>query len=289
MSTAQSTTSAVWDDPLVAALIDLALEEDLGEGDHTTGALVGPYARGRGRMIAKQPLVVCGLPLLQRVYEAVGAVNVTRHVEEGARVAPGTVLATVDGEGRSLLSGERVALNFVQHLSGIATLTRACVERVAGTRLTVRDTRKTVPGLRVLAKYAVRTGGGTNHRRGLYDAILIKDNHLALAETSLGEAVQRVRSVHPTLPLEVECRSLAELDMAVAAEPDLILLDNMSLEDLAVAVARVAGRVPLEVSGGVTLDTLLAIAATGVDYVAIGALTHSAPAVDVSFRIEPIR
>jgi nicotinate-nucleotide pyrophosphorylase (carboxylating) len=141
----------------------------------------------------------------------------------------------------------------------------------------------------VLAKYAVRTGGGTNHRRGLYDAILIKDNHLALCECDLGEAVKRVRTTHPTLPLEVECRSLGELDLAVAAAPDLILLDNMSVEDLAAAVKRVAGRVPLEASGGVTLDKLPAIAATGVDYVAIGALTHSAPAVDMSLRIEPIR
>jgi nicotinate-nucleotide pyrophosphorylase (carboxylating) len=289
VSTAQTATDAVWDEPLVAALIDLALEEDLGEGDRTTGAIVGPFARGRGRMIAKEGLVVCGLPLLQRVYEAVGAVHVTRHVEEGTQVASGTVLASIDGEGRALLSGERVALNFVQHLSGIATLTRACVERVAGTRLTVRDTRKTVPGLRVLAKYAVRTGGGSNHRRGLDDGILIKDNHLALADANLGEAVRRVRLAHPTLPLEVECRALSELDVAIAAEPDLILLDNMSPDDLAAAVAHVAGRVPLEASGGVTLDTLPAIAATGVDYVAIGALTHSAPAVDVSLRIEPIR
>ena len=279
----------MWDDPLVAALIDLALEEDLGEGDHTTGTLVGPHARGRGRLVAKQRLVVCGLPILQRVYEGVGAVTVTRHVEEGMLVTTGTVLATIDGEGRSLLSGERVALNFVQHLSGIATLTRACVDRVAGAKLTIRDTRKTVPGLRVLAKYAVRTGGGTNHRRGLDDAILIKDNHLALSECDLAEAVERVRAAHPALPLEVECRSLAELDLAVTAEPDLILLDNMSVEDLAAAVKRVAGRVPLEASGGVTLDQLPAIAATGVDYVAIGALTHSAPAVDMSLRIEPIR
>jgi nicotinate-nucleotide pyrophosphorylase (carboxylating) len=279
----------VWDDPLVAALIDLALEEDLGEGDRTTGTLVGPRARGRGRLIAKQPLVVCGLPILHRVYEAVGAVNVTRHVEEGATVTPGTVLATIEGEGRSLLSGERVALNFVQHLSGIATLTRAHVDRVAGTKLVIRDTRKTVPGLRVLAKYAVRTGGGTNHRRGLDDAILIKDNHLALSGCDLGEAVRRVRTANPTLPLEVECRSLPELDMAIAAAPDLILLDNMSVDDLESAVKRVAGRVPLEASGGVTLDMLSAIATTGVDYVAIGALTHSAPAVDMSLRIEPLR
>jgi nicotinate-nucleotide pyrophosphorylase (carboxylating) len=289
VSTAHAATDAVWDEPLVAAVIDLALEEDLGEGDRTTGTLVGLHARGRGRMVAKQPLVACGLPLIQRVYEAVGAVHVTRHVEEGTKVAPGAVLATIDGEGRALLSGERVALNFVQHLSGIATLTRACVERVAGTRLVVRDTRKTVPGMRVLAKYAVRTGGGTNHRRGLDDGILIKDNHLALADTNLGDAVRRARLLHPTLPLEVECRSLDEIEAAVAAGPDLILLDNMSPEELATAVTRVAGRVPLEASGGVTLDTLPAIAASGVDYVAIGALTHSAPAVDVSLRIEPIR
>ena len=242
----------------------------------------------RGTLYAKQRLVVCGLPLLHRVFGALGAVRIAVAAKEGTLAEPGAVLATLEGEARTLLAGERLALNLLQHLCGIATLTRNCVERVRGTRLVVRDTRKTVPGLRLLAKYAVRTGGGTNHRLALDDAILIKDNHLALRGGRVGDAVRAARAAHPGLPLEVECRTLAEVREAVAAAPDLILLDNMSLGELGEAVRLVAGRVPLEASGGVGAELLPEVAAAGVDYVAMGMLTHSAPAADLSLKLVPL-
>jgi len=280
---------APWDDPHVGALLDIALAEDVGRGDRTSEALIPAGARARGRVRAKQALVVCGLPLLERVFQRIGPVEITVDAAEGSRAAAGQVLATVDGAARTLLAGERVALNLLQHLCGIATLTRAYVDRVAGTRLVVRDTRKTLPGMRALAKYAVRTGGAANHRLGLDDAILIKDNHLTLRGGDVAEAVRAARAASPELAVEVECRTLGEVAAAVDARPDLILLDNMRPEEMTLAVRRVAGRIPLEASGGVTLDTLPAIAATGVDMVAVGALTHSAPAVDLNLKIEPLR
>jgi len=279
---------APWDDPRVGALIDLALAEDLGAGDRTSEALVPAAARARGRVRAKQALVVCGLPLLERVFRRLGDVRGSALADEGALAAPGQVLATLEGPARALLAGERVALNLLQHLCGIATLTRAYVERVRGTPLVVRDTRKTLPGMRALAKYAVRTGGGTNHRLGLDDAILIKDNHLALGGGEVAAAVRRARAALPGLPLEVECRTVAEVAAAVAAGPDLILLDNMPLADVAEAVRIARGRVPLEASGGVTLEQLEALARAGVAFVAVGALTHSAPAADLNLKIEPL-
>ena len=245
-------------------------------------------ARARGRLLAKQELVVCGLPLLQRVFTNLGPVDCRLLAAEGAVAQPGDVVATVTGGARTLLTGERLALNLLQHLCGIATLTRQYVARVADTGLVVRDTRKTVPGMRALAKYAVRTGGATNHRMALDDAILVKDNHLTLGGGDFQAAVRAARARCPGLPLEVECRTLAEVERAVAAAPDLILLDNMSCEQLAAAVRLVAGRVPLEASGGITLDDLTAVAATGVQYVAIGALTHSAPAADLCLKLEPV-
>lgn len=244
--------------------------------------------RARGRLLAKQDLVVCGLPLLEKVFGHIGPVECRVLAAEGALARPGDVVATVQGRARTLLAGERLALNLLQHLCGIATLTRRYVERVEGTGLVVRDTRKTVPGMRVLAKYAVHTGGGTNHRLALDDAVLIKDNHLTLGGGDFEAAVRAARTRWPDLALEVECSTLAEVERAVAAAPDLILLDNMSLDDLAAAVRLVAGRVPLEASGGITLEQLAEVAATGVQYVAIGALTHSAPAVDLSLKLEPL-
>lgn len=276
-----------FDDPRVEALLDLALREDLGAGDRTSEALVPVEARARGRLLAKQSLVVCGLPLVERVFRRIGPVDVRLAVADGARAEPGAVIGEVDGAARTLLAGERLLLNLLQHLSGIATLTRACVD-AAGARLVVRDTRKTVPGLRVLAKYAVRCGGGTNHRMGLDDAILVKDNHLTLGGGDVAGAVRRARAAFPGLPLEIECRTLGELEQALAAQPDLILLDNMGPDGLRAAVARAAGRVPLEASGGITLAELPAVAATGVDFVAMGQLTHSAPAVDLSFKLTPL-
>jgi nicotinate-nucleotide pyrophosphorylase (carboxylating) len=279
---------APFDHPLVTALLDLALAEDLGAGDRTSEATVPPSARARGRLLVKEPRVVCGLPLLERVFARVGGAVVEIVGAEGQKARPGDVVATVDGTARTLLAGERLALNLVQQLCGIATLTRACVERVAGTNLVVRDTRKTVPGMRILAKYAVRTGGGTNHRMGLDDAILVKDNHLALGGGDFTAAVSAARRRFPALPLEVEARTLAEVERALAASPDLILLDNMSLDDMRTAVTMAAGRVPMEASGGITLDELAAVAATGVRFVAMGQLTHSARAADLSLKLEPL-
>jgi len=260
----------------------------VGTGDVTSQALVPAGRRARGRLAAKQRLVVCGLPLLQAVFARLGPVQVTIHVPEGVTTDPRDVLAVLEGDARALLAGERVSLNLLQHLCGIATLTRACVERVAGSRLVVRDTRKTIPGLRLLAKYAVRIGGGTNHRLGLDDAVLIKDNHLTLGGGDLAGAVRRARAAWPSLPLEVECRTLAEVEAVLPAAPDLVLLDNMTVEQLAAAVRLVAGRMPLEASGGITPEMLPAVAATGVDFVAMGALTHSAPAADLHLKIEPL-
>ncbi len=279
----------VFDHPHVTALLDLALVEDLGAGDRTSEATVPPSARARGRLLVKEPLVVCGLPLLERVFARTGGALCEIVGAEGQRARPGDVVATVEGTARALLAGERLALNLVQHCCGIATLTRACVERVAGTGLVIRDTRKTVPGMRILAKYAVRMGGGTNHRMGLDDAILVKDNHLALGGGDFSAAVAASRRQFPALPLEVEARTLAEVERALAASPDLILLDNMSLDDVRAAVRMAGGRVPLEASGGITLDDLPAVAATGVRYVAMGQLTHSAPAADLSLKLEPLR
>lgn len=278
---------AVFDHPLVARLLDLAIAEDVGGGDHTSEATVPAAARARGRLLAKEGLVVCGLPLLDRVFARLGGASVTLIAAEGQAVSAGSVVATVDGTARTLLAGERLALNLVQHLCGIATLTRACVARVAGTGLVIRDTRKTVPGMRLLAKYAVRAGGGTNHRMALDDAILVKDNHLALGGGDFASAVTASRRDFPGLPLEVECRTLAEVARAVDARPDLILLDNMTPAQMRDAAALVAGRVPLEASGGIGLDDLPAVAASGVQYVAMGALTHSAGACDLSLKLEP--
>ena len=278
-----------FDDESVATLVDLALAEDIGTGDRTSEALLPPGVQARGRVRAKQALVVCGLPLLAMVFRRLGDVRIVLDARDGERVEPGRVLASIDGDARVLLAGERVALNLLQHLCGIATLTRAYVDRVAGTPLVVRDTRKTLPGMRVLAKYAVRTGGGVNHRLGLDDAILIKDNHLALRGGDVREAVRVARQAAPGLPVEVECKTLLEVVEAVAAAPDLILLDNMKPADIEAVVRHVAGRIPLEVSGGVTLEKLPEIATLGVQLVAIGALTHSAPAVDLNMKIEPLR
>jgi len=280
--------ASVFDDARVQALLELALREDVGAGDRTSEATVPATARARGRLLAKAPLVVCGLGALAAVFERLGGADVELLVDDGHVASPGDVVARATGAARTLLAGERLMLNLVQHLSGIATATRRSVERVAGTGLVIRDTRKTVPGMRVLAKYAVRVGGGENHRMALDDAILVKDNHLALGGGDLAAAVASARRLWPALPLEVEVRTMAELEAALAATPDLILLDNMTPAEMTEAVRRAAGRVPLEASGGIELDDLPAVAATGVAYVAMGALTHSAGAVDLSFKLEPL-
>ncbi len=273
-------------DPLVfAEIVRLAIKEDVGRGDLTTLASVPLSVPGRGEIVARQPCVVAGLDVAREVF---GQVDLTTMFEaqkaDGDRCGAGDVLARVSGRAASLLTAERTALNFLQHLSGIATLTRDFVEAAAG-RITVLDTRKTFPGLRVLAKYAVRCGGGTNHRAGLDDAVLIKENHVRGAG-SIEEAVRRVRAAAPGRAIEVEAQTLPDVDAALAAGVDVVMLDNLSDADLATAIARAKGRARTEISGGVTLDRMPALAVLGADSVSVGALTHSAPAVDISLDLE---
>jgi len=272
------------DPDAVIAAVGRALEEDLGSGDLSGRNLADIPARGR--VVAEADLVVAGLALAEAAFRQVDpAAVVTLHVADGDRVAPGAVLLEVDGTGAGLLAAERVALNFLQRLSGIATLTWAYAEAVAGTKAHIYDTRKTTPGLRALEKYAVRLGGGRNHRMGLFDMVLVKDNHVTLAG-GVRAAVERARGNLPQgTPVEVEVTSLAELDEALALDVDVVMLDNFALPELAEAVQRVAGRVKLEASGGVSLETVRAIALAGVDIISVGRLTHSAPAAEMSMDI----
>ncbi|HHE48080.1 MAG TPA: carboxylating nicotinate-nucleotide diphosphorylase [Candidatus Acetothermia bacterium] len=266
-------------------LIDLALAEDVGKGDVTTVATVPEGKEGRAVIIAKAYGIVCGLPIAAEAFRNVdAAIRLTHLASDGEPVAPGDVVAALSGPLRGILTAERTALNFLTHLSGIATLTARFVDVVAPYRAVILDTRKTTPGWRILEKYAVRCGGGRNHRMGLYDMVLIKDNHIA-ACGSLAEAVRRVRAAGISLPIEVEVRTLAELEEALSLGVDRILLDNMDIPTLREAVARAKGRVELEASGGVGLENAAEIAACGVDYISIGALTHSAPALDFSLEI----
>jgi len=264
-----------------------ALAEDVGDGDVTTAATVPADARARATISQKAPGVVYGLDVAIETFRTLDPdLAFERLVDEGVWRDRGPVLA-VEGSARAILTGERTALNFLQRLSGVATMAARCVQAVEGTGATILDTRKTTPGLRALEKAAVAAGGATNHRVGLYDAILIKENHAALAG-GVGKAVRRARAYAPELPLEVECRTLAEVDEALAAGAANLLLDNMSVHELSDAVRHVDGRAELEASGGVTLETLRAIAETGVDFISVGALTHSAPALDLSLLLEPI-
>jgi nicotinate-nucleotide pyrophosphorylase (carboxylating) len=266
-------------------LVSRALAEDVGTGDVTTQATVPASARGHGVLLAKSRLVVAGLAVAAAAFELVDpAAAVSRRVDDGAVCEPGTVIGDVRGPARALLTAERVALNFLQRLSGVATITRRFVEASGGT-ITILDTRKTTPTLRALEKYAVRVGGGTNHRFGLYDAFLIKDNHIRLAG-GIASAVLAARRHRPDLAVEVEAQSLQQVDDALAAGVDVLLVDNLPLDAVREAVGRARGRAKVEISGGVTLDRIPALAATGADYVSVGALTHSAPAADISLEIE---
>jgi nicotinate-nucleotide pyrophosphorylase (carboxylating) len=266
-------------------LVATALAEDLGSGDVTSAATVDPDQGGRALITQKAPGVVFGLDVAATVFRAVDpAVVVTQTGPEGVWRAHGPVMEIV-GSALALLAAERTALNFMQQLSGVATLTARCVQAVDGTGVRILDTRKTAPGMRLLQKQAVLAGGGTNHRVGLYDAILIKENHAALAG-GVGAAVRRALAYAPGLPVEVECSTLAEVDEALAASAPRILLDNMDNDQLSAAVAHVAGRAELEASGGFTLQTIRAVAETGVDFISVGALTHSAPALDLSLLLE---
>jgi len=275
------------EDVLAAAqpLIELAIAEDIGPGDATSEAVLPAGLTLRGRIIAKDAGVIAGLPVVKEVFSRVDPMLCfTPRVRDGTSVAPGDVVAKVTGPGRGMLAAERIALNFLQRLSGIATLTRAFVDTTASTRATILDTRKTHPGYRVLEKYAVRMGGGQNHRMSLNDMLLVKDNHIEAAG-SLTAAVERARAPHPDLPIEVEVKNLDELREALTLDVDRIMLDNMDLDRMREAVQLTGGRVPLEASGGVSLDSVAAIAATGVDYISVGALTHSAPVLDLSMLV----
>ncbi len=271
----------------ISETVARALAEDVGDGDLTTAATVPEGARARALITQKAPGVVFGLDAAEETFRALDpGVTVERLALEGQWRDGGPALR-IEGSARAILTAERTALNFLQRLSGVATMAARCVRAVEGTGATILDTRKTTPGLRALEKAAVAAGGATNHRAGLYDAILIKENHAALAG-GVGEAVRRARAYAPGVPLEVECRTLAEVDEALAAGAPRILLDNMTIEELRTAVGHVAGRAELEASGGVTLQTLREIAGTGVQFMSVGALTHSAPALDLSLVIETI-
>lgn len=277
-------------DPVATGdLVRRALAEDLGGGDITTRAIVPPELDGRAVLVAKTALVVAGLPVAGEVCRQVDPRLAWQPLcVDGDHLAPGDLLARVAGPAAGLLAAERTLLNLLQHLSGIATLTRAFVE-AAGGRIRVLDTRKTLPTLRALEKYAVRCGGGTNHRAGLFDGVLIKDNHIRVAG-SIADAVRRVRAAQaagdPVRPIEVEAQSLDEVRQALAAGADIIMLDNLDLATMRDAVTLVGGRATLEISGGVTLERMPALAGLGADWVSVGALTHSAPAADISLEIE---
>jgi nicotinate-nucleotide pyrophosphorylase (carboxylating) len=264
-----------------------ALAEDVGNGDITSQLTVPANRTARAVMIAKQDGVVAGLTVACRTFTLVDNHAVWEpHVLDGDRVTPGTPLATITGPARGVLTAERVALNVLQRMSGVATMTARFVELVQGTPARIVDTRKTTPGLRVLEKYAVRVGGGYNHRIGLYDMVLIKDNHL-VAGGGVRATVERAREAGGhALKIEVECKTLDEVDEAVEARADILLLDNMTTDQMTEAVRRVGGRSLTEASGGVRLDTVAAIARTGVDLISVGALTHSAPALDISLDFQ---
>jgi nicotinate-nucleotide pyrophosphorylase (carboxylating) len=269
----------------VGELIERALAEDVGDGDLTTAAVVPEGARARARIDQKAPGVVAGLGVAEAVFARLDpGLSFEPRVAEGEWREGGPV-AEIEGAAAPILTGERVALNFLGRLSGVATLTARFVRAVEGTGVTVLDTRKTTPGLRALEKEAVRVGGATNHRSGLHDAVLIKENHAALAG-GVGEATRRALEQAPAgVPVEVECRSRAEVEEALAAGAGRVLLDNMSLDELREMVALVDGRAQLEASGGVTLEGVRAIAETGVDFISVGALTHSAPSLDLSLTL----
>jgi len=274
-------------DDAVGRLIRLALDEDVGPGDLTAEACVPAGARGSGLIVAKQTLVVSGVSAAARVFLALDpGCEIEALKGEGDPADPGEGVLRVRGSLRSILTGERTALNLLQRLCGIATLTREYAQALAGTKTKLLDTRKTSPGMRALEKAAVRAGGGVNHRGALFDGILVKDNHAACAK-GVGEAVRRARAAaHPLLKVEAEVSTNEQIEEALQAGADMLLLDNLGDDELRKAVQQVRGRVPLEASGGMTLDRLPRVAAAGLDYVSVGALTHSAPAADLSLLVE---
>ena len=270
----------------VRKLVRQAIREDVGPGDVTTLAVVPANARARAMFVAREPIVVAGLPVVRIVFEILSRrVRMEELVKDGQRAEAGQPIAVVEGPARPILTGERVALNYLKRLCGIATLTALFVKKVEGLNVQILDTRKTTPGSRILEKYAVRCGGGRNHRMGLYDMVVIKDNHLAALRDAKPHpvvvAVRKARERWPNLLIEVEAEDLDQVRWAVEAGADWIMLDNMDLETLREAVRIIDGRAKIEASGGVTLDTVRSIAECGVDYISVGALTHSARAVDI--------
>jgi nicotinate-nucleotide pyrophosphorylase (carboxylating) len=263
-----------------------ALAEDLGKGDITTNAIVGSNDRARGTFVVKSACTLAGLDVALEAFSQIDPdVKANLHFKDGDECAAGVVVGEVTGRARALLSAERTALNFLQHLSGIATMARKFVD-LSGGAITILDTRKTTPTLRALEKYAVRVGGATNHRMSLDDGILIKDNHIRVGR-GVANAVAQVRASGFTLPIEVEVENLEQVEVALKAGADILLLDNMTIKQIREAVRRSRGRAKTEISGGVTLERIPELMTTGADYVSSGALTHSAPAVDISFEIEP--
>ncbi len=275
----------------IRRVVQAALAEDVGSGDVTTLSTVPEHATASAKMVARESLVVCGLAVAEAAFREINsAVQIARIASDGQRVGKGDTLLNIVGPARAVLTAERVALNFVQRLSGVATLTAQFVEAVKGTRARILDTRKTTPGLRLLEKYAVACGGGQNHRIGLFDMVLIKDNHLVALQNELPNAIEaavrRAREMFPALKVEVEADTPAQVEQAVFAGADVILLDNMSLEEMRTAVFWVKDRAKTEASGGVNLQTVRAIAETGVDFISVGALTHSARAMDIALDFE---
>ncbi len=266
-----------------------ALSEDIGQGDATTEALIAADASGKAQIIAREALVVAGVALAEAVFsELDNEAYIDGHFEDGEKVQSGDCLLTVTARLRALLTGERTALNFLQRLSGVATQSARYAEAVSGTGALILDTRKTTPGWRMLEKYAVQCGGARNHRRGLDDMMLIKDNHLAAlsGEGRIAEAVHRARRASPDLKIEVEAETLEQAEQAVEAGADIVLLDNMTIEELRAAVKLINGRTQTEASGGITLENIREVAETGVNYISAGALTHSAKSVDISMEIQ---
>jgi nicotinate-nucleotide pyrophosphorylase (carboxylating) len=276
----------MWSPQALNELIRKALAEDIGPGDVTTAAALRGDETGRALATAKSELVVAGIEVFGSVFRTQDtALTFTPMNRDGEKAAKGEILAEISGSLASILTAERVALNLLQRMCGIATLTRRYVDEITGTKTKILDTRKTAPGLRILDKYAVRAGGGSNHRFALYDGVLIKDNHIA-AVGGIAEAVRRVRARVPhTLKIEVEVKNLRELEEALVAGSDAILLDNLGLPEMAAAVKRVAGKIPLEASGNITLECVREVAETGVDLISVGALTHSVSAADISLNI----
>ncbi|HXY54878.1 MAG TPA: carboxylating nicotinate-nucleotide diphosphorylase [Nitrospirota bacterium] len=268
-------------------LIARALQEDLGPGDVTTEATIHAESRSTAVLLAKQELVLAGLDVSREVFRHLDPdMKFEPFARDGDRVGAGTEIAKVAASTRALLAGERVALNLLQHMSGIATLTAKAVEKIKGLKAEVLDTRKTLPGLRQLEKYAVRVGGGRNHRFGLYDGVLIKDNHIRAAGSITKAADNARKRAHHLLKIEIETKNLEEVREALAVKADIIMLDNMPIDMMREAVRLIAGRALVEASGNVTLETIRAMVETGVDFVSVGSLTHSAPAVDISMKIK---